>query len=970
MKYKKQSIMILSGVIGLVCVAGAFMTFLLSGIRGKMTQSANETLLNSTRIIESGLDNELRTDKQLLETCADLFSKSKGFREPEDVLADFASSTEFYRFYFLDMDGVGVDSGGMPVDQRDLPFQEVALTQEKHGYSDAYIGSSGRLQITFQIPLYLKNEQIGALYADKTLTRYSGSALFTFSGGAGRAYVVHGDTGDWIMEGTGTGADDLYGFLESHGNGPEIQQALESLLKEGKAGTIGIQFNSEQSCLCFLPMESPYNWYLISVLPENLLQQETSKIMQMIEITLTVLLVALVLITTLLLSRQSMKNQEKERAYREQLFRTISANVDFVFLLYSPDKQKMELVSDNVGLLFDLDPVQVAEHPELLAEQCGISPDDRGWQAFLEGRLEENYRKEYPIGADNELKRWMEVHLIPVETGQYLAVLHETTGEHHMREDLADALRQSQESNRARTAFFSSMSHDIRTPMNGIIGMTAIAQANLENPVKVGDCLDKIGVASDHLLSLINEVLDMSRIESGKMSLKKEAVNLPELISSVLILIKSDLTKKDHMLHVKSAVLDYDIVMGDMLHLQKILLNLLSNAVKYTPEGGDIYLRVQEKTLDDGEIEVVFQVEDNGIGMSREFLDRIFTPFERAENNCVSKIAGTGLGMTITKNIVDMMGGTIRVESELGKGSCFTVSLPLPLSSGPEGEEADLTGRSVLVVDDDPDICEGIRVMLEEIGVRVSGVLSGQEAVEAVKQAHTAGEDYFAVIMDWKMPEMDGIEAARRIRADAGGEVSIILLSAYDWEEVEQEAQEAGIDGFLTKPVFRGELIRKLCRYLAGREAADAFPGRMQAAPADAHLDGLRVLLAEDNDLNREIAEELLQSSGIQVESVENGMLAVQRIKQHEAGYYGILFMDVHMPVMDGYTAAENIRRIPEKGEIPIIAMTAATFAEDIRKCKAAGMNDHISKPIDFNKVFEVIRRYWKKEEGAKRYEK
>ncbi|QNL43373.1 response regulator [Oscillibacter hominis] len=963
MKYKRQSIIFIAGVVGLLLVAGAFMTALLNEISQKMNQSANETLLNSTRMIESSLNHELQTDEQLLETFAGLYSKSREFQNPAEVLADFAASTQFYRFSYVDMTGSGFDSTGASVDASELPFEETALSAGAYGYSDAYMGSSGRLQITFQIPIYLDNRQIGALYADKTLTRYNESALFTFNGSSGHAYMVRSDNGSWMIEGAGTDADDVYQLLEKHGNHPDVQQALEKLMQEGKAGTIGIAFNGEPSRLCFLPMDNTYGWYLISIVSQSLLQQESSTIMQMIEITLIVLLVALILITILVLGRQSMKNQEKSRIYREQLFQTISANVDFAFLLFSPDKQRVELVSDNVRVLFDLDSIQVAEHPELLAERCGIPVSDEGWNAFFHGELHGNIRKEYQVGADNNLQRWIEVHLIPVETGQYLAVLHETTSEHHMRDDLAEALRQSQESNQAKTAFFSSVSHDLRTPMNGIVGMVAIAQSNLQNTAKVENCLAKIKVASDHLLSLINQILDMSRIESGKINLKREAVNLPELISGVLLLIKPELTKKGHTLQISSAVLEHDTVIGDTLHLQKILLNLLSNAVKYTPDDGEIQLNIQEQPVDDGRIEVVFQVADNGIGINPEFLSRIFTPFERAEDGRVSKIIGTGLGMAITKNIVDMMGGTIQVDSEVGHGSCFTVTLPFQLSEKQGYIAPDLKGRTVLVADDDPAICSGMRTMMEELGMQVDCVYSGQEAVDAAEQARLSGRIYYAVVIDWKMPGMDGIEAARQIRMNNPSQSPIILLSAYDWEEAEQEAIEAGIDGFLTKPIFRTELLRMLRCHMP--DSPDAPRREMRSAVRSHHITGLRVLLAEDNALNREIAEEILRGSGIEVESVENGLMAVQQVERHDAGYYGMIFLDIHMPLVDGYTAAREIRELPEKGQVPIIAMTADTFDEDIQRCKAAGMDAHIAKPIDFSILFDTIRRFWKNEDGG-----
>jgi len=415
-------------------------------------------------------------------------------------------------------------------------------------------------------------------------------------------------------------------------------------------------------------------------------------------------------------------------------------------------------------------------------------------------------------------------------------------------------------------------------------------------------------------------------------------------------------------MHVKSSVLDYDTVIGDALHIQKILINLLSNAVKYTPEGGEITIRLNERRRSSQMVDIIFQVEDNGIGMEPDFMRRMFSPFERAEDNRLSKITGTGLGMAITKNIVDMMGGTIRVESTPGAGSRFTVTLPMQLSETRDQEAAVLAGHTVLVVDDSPDTCEGIQIMLEEVGVHVDWTLDGRSAVEAATSAHLKGQDYFAVILDWKMPQMDGVETARSIRASLGRDIPIILLSAYNWEEVEQEALEAGINGFLTKPIFRSELVQKLRFYIAGSSA------KAQEVPDDAgtagRFDGLRVLVVEDNELNREIAIELLSSAGIWVDSVENGLQAVRKMEQSEEGYYDMIFMDIHMPVMDGFAATKNIRKIPGKGadRIPIIAMTADAFEEDILRCKNAGMNAHIPKPINMERVFEVIRSYWGEE--------
>ncbi|MCJ7855417.1 response regulator [Lachnospiraceae bacterium NSJ-143] len=963
-KYKKHSIIILVSIIFLLFSTVVFMLSLLNQITLKMNQGSNETMMNLTRIIHSSINSQFSNDEQQLDSSANLFVLSGGAVDPAETLDNYAKSTEFFKYYYIDKSGYGIDGDGNAVDVKSLPFKETALSNGIRSYSEAYTGSSGRLQITFQTPVYFNGSQIGALYADKTLLRYNNPALFTFSGGNGNAYVVNGDDGSWIIESTGSKTDGIYEFLEQNSNSPEVLDSLRNLMSNGQAGTIKVKLKGNESIMCFLPMENSYNWYLLSVMPKSILQRESSEIIKMVNITFIELTAALILITVLLLGRENMKGREQRRIYRERLFQNISANIDFAFLIYSPSNRSVEMVSNNVMVMFDIESEQALSNPELLFDKCGMPQDDKGRNDFFNGELNKKILQEYKTGENNELQRWTQIHLIPADDGQYLAVFHDTTSEHHMRDDLADALQQSQENNRARTSFFSSMSHDIRTPMNGIIGMTAIARANLDNPEKVKDSLNKISIASDNLLALINEVLDMSRIESGKFCLKKEPVNLPELISNVLLVIKPDLAKKGHTMKIRSSALDYDTVLGDALHIQKILMNILSNAIKYTPEGGKIFIHLEEKQRKDNMIDIVFEVEDNGIGMEPEFVERIFSPFERAEDNRLSKIAGTGLGMAITKNIVDTMGGTINVESKIGAGSKFTVVLPMQLSETNKFREDALAGNRILVVDDSVDACEAIEAMLEDVGVQVDWALSGVSALEAVNKAHLEGNDYFAVILDWKMPNMDGIETAMHIREDIGEEIPIILLSAYNWEDVEQDALKAGINGFLTKPIFRSELIQKLHFYMTGSDTK-VNEDLKQVLQHD--FKGLRVLLAEDNELNREIAVELLNNAGIEVDSVENGLLAVERMKKSQPGYYGMIFMDIHMPVMDGIAATRNIRNLSDRGisDIPIIAMTADAFDDDIARCRNAGMNAHISKPVNIDKMFEVIWSYWQKNGGA-----
>lgn len=526
------------------------------------------------------------------------------------------------------------------------------------------------------------------------------------------------------------------------------------------------------------------------------------------------------------------------------------------------------------------------------------------------------------------------------------------------RKALEDAYTAARVSNAAKTNFLSSMSHDIRTPMNAIMGMTAIAQANIAFPERVHDCLEKINSSSRHLLGLINEVLDMSKIESGKIDLVSEVVSLPELLQNVVDMCRPLIAEKGQQFQLSASYVQHEKVTADGGRLQQVLTNLLSNAIKYTPGGGTISLRIQEvPSVIAGKGQYEFVLTDNGIGMSEEFLEHIFEPFARAEDPRISKIQGTGLGLAITENIVRMMNGTIEVKSEPGVGSRFIVSVPLELCTVEEVCDARLTGVPVLVADDDQMVCESAAGLLNELGMRGCWVLSGKEAVERAAKAHEEGDDFFAVILDWKMPGMNGLETVTAIRQNLGRDVPIIIISAYDYSDIEEEFRRAGADAFITKPLFKSKILhvfQLLC------QTKPAEPSAIPVKDARPALTGKRVLLVEDNDLNREIAVELLQMNGLLVEAVEDGSRAVDAFRQSTPGYYDCVLMDIQMPVMNGYEATERIRAMSREDArtIPIFALTANAFAADLGKAHSAGMNDHIAKPMDIDYLFEVLQRW------------
>ena len=522
------------------------------------------------------------------------------------------------------------------------------------------------------------------------------------------------------------------------------------------------------------------------------------------------------------------------------------------------------------------------------------------------------------------------------------------------------ALQHEGAANRAKREFLFNMSHDIRTPMNAIIGFTSLAATHIDNREQVLDYLKKISTSSQHLLSLINDVLDMSRIESGKVKIEEKAVHLPDLVHDVRSIIQPNVAAKRLSLFIDTMDIEDEDIITDPLRLNQILLNILSNAIKFTPTGGMISIRIAQKNgAPKGCVCYEFRIKDNGIGMSEEFQKHIFDEFSREESSTVSGIQGTGLGMSITKNIVDLMGGTIALTSEPGKGTEFIVTLCFT-RSGQKAEPKQLPqleGLRALVADDDTNTCLNVSTMLSKIGMRPEWTISGKEAVIRTKYAVEQGDEFSVYIIDWLIPDMNGIEIVRQIRKVIGNRCPIIILTAYDWADIEDEARAAGVTAFCEKPLFLSELRRVLA------EPFHAEPASEPAHPTAADLKGKKLLLVEDNELNREIALEILKEAGFVVDTAEDGAVAVRKIKQAAPGQYDLILMDIQMPNLDGYEATRQIRALPdaEKANIPIFAMTANAFEEDRQNALAAGMNGHIAKPLDVPHLLRVLADALKK---------
>lgn len=525
---------------------------------------------------------------------------------------------------------------------------------------------------------------------------------------------------------------------------------------------------------------------------------------------------------------------------------------------------------------------------------------------------------------------------------------------------LEDALLQANRANKAKSEFLSNMSHDIRTPMNAIVGFTTLAITHVDNREQVEEYLKKIMTSGNHLLSLINDILDMSRIESGKMNLDEKPCTLPDILHAIRNIVQADIHAKQLEFYIDAVDVFNENIFCDRLRLNQVLLNLLSNSIKYTGSGGIVSLRIAEKPgAAPGYANYEFHIKDTGIGMSQEFVEHIFEPFERERNSTISGIQGTGLGMAITKNILNMMNGSISVQSKQGVGTEFIVSLTFRLNT--ENHEPpnipELKNCRALVVDDDFNTCDSVSYMLQQIGMRAEWTLSGKEAVLRTRQAISRKDNYCVYIIDWLLPDMNGIEVCRRIRKEIGDDVPIIVLTAYDWSDIEDEALEAGVTAFCSKPLFFSELRRCLRNVIDAENTPHQTETELKEVKQTADLHTGRILLAEDNELNQEIAVAILEEAGFTIEVANNGQIAVDMVKKSEPGYYRLILMDIRMPVMDGFEAARAIRKLENRrlARIPILAMTANAFEEDKQEALRSGMNAHIAKPIDIKKLFDAL---------------
>ena len=800
-------------------------------------------------------------------------------------------------------------------------------------------------------------------YNDAVLRLLDNSA---FQGNASN-YVIYSD-GRVVIDNSVNRKKTIYNFiamLRDHSDLTEEQILdLSNAFAQGRSGNMKVKLGDTSYYLVY-EGTAVQSWTMVGLVPVSIVNASLDKLWSytiQIVVGIAFGLAVLVILLIVRRNRATVRRKNTEILYRDELFRKLSLNVDDVFLMLDAKTSKTDYVSPNIGRLLGIPWKTVRQDVHALAELRPQNDPDRD-KNFLEG-LSRGEQREWDaayLHQETRELRWFHIIAMGSEVEgrtKYILVMSDRTADKQINQALSDAVAAAETANRAKSTFLSNMSHDIRIPMNAIIGFTTLALSNIDDKERVKDYLAKTLASSNHLLSLINDVLDMSRIESGKIHLEEVEVNLSDVLHDLKTIVSGQIYAKQLELYMDATDVTDEDVYCDKTRLNQILLNLLSNAVKFTPAGGTVSVRVRQlagKVHGCGQYE--FRIKDNGIGMSPEFAKKIFEPFERERTSTVSRIQGTGLGMAITKNIVDMMGGTIEVQTAQGKGSEFIICLPMRTQDEhrPVEKITELEGLKALVVDDDFNTCDSVTKMLVKVGMRAEWTLSGKEAVLRARQSIEMSDVYHAYIIDWRLPDMNGIEVTRQIRS-LHDDTPIIILTAYDWSDIEVEAKAAGVTAFCSKPMFMSDLRETLMSAL-GQKLTDASQELLPEEDAD--FKDRHILLVEDNELNREIAQEILREYGFRVDTAENGAVAVEKVRTAAPGSYDLVLMDVQMPVMDGYTATRQIRALedPALAGIPILAMTANAFDEDRRNAMESGMNGFLSKPIVIGDLVQELHK-------------
>ena len=942
-----------------------YISFVSQTIYQESTSHLEEVLHKSNNMLKE----MVRKNLTYLHLYNDFLENTSDEAEIQAYIEKAQQSTGFVGFYFLTYDGnymtVTGETGYLGLqtnlDEKLSKGEDIVMNTALPGKPQMLAFICPETQGSYRGFAY---DAIAiAYYNDAVLKLLDNSA---FEGNASN-YVIYPD-GRVIIDNSVNRKETVYNFiamLREHSDLSEKQiLALSDAFAQGSSGNMRVTLGGISYYLVY-EGTAVQNWTMLGLVPVRVVNAGLDKLwFHTIQIVagITVGIAVLVILMIVRRGHANLRRKNTEISYRDELFKKLSLNVDDVFLMLDAETAKVDYVSPNIERLLGIPWKEVRQDARVLAALHPKDSPDRD-KNYLEGLLSGQQREwddEYAHLETGE-RRWF--HIVAMGSDvegrtKHILVMSDRTADKQVNQALSDAVAAAETANRAKSTFLSNMSHDIRTPMNAIIGFTTLALSNIDDTDRVKDYLGKTLASSNHLLSLINDVLDMSRIESGKIHLEEVEVNLSDVLHDLKTIVSGQIYAKQLELYMDAMDVTDEDVYCDKTRLNQILLNLLSNAIKFTPAGGTVSVRVRQlagQVRGCGQYE--FRIKDNGIGMSPEFAKKIFEPFERERTSTVSRIQGTGLGMAITKNIVDMMGGTIEVQTAQGKGSEFIIRVPLRVQAEhrPVEKITELEGLKALVVDDDFNTCDSVTKMLVKVGMRAEWTLSGKEAVLRARQSIEMSDVYHAYIIDWRLPDMNGIEVTRQIRS-LNDDTPIIILTAYDWSDIEVEAKAAGVTAFCSKPMFISDLRETLMSAL-GQKLTDASQELLPEKNAD--FKDRHILLVEDNELNREIAQEILREYGFRVDTAENGEVAVEKVSTAAPGSYDLVLMDVQMPVMDGYTATRKIRALddPARAKLPILAMTANAFDEDRRNALESGMNGFLSKPIVIGDLVQELHK-------------
>ena len=951
-------------IIGVSMVGIQYTRFVSKTVYQESTSHLTEIFHQSNKALNELVNKNLT----YLHMWSAYLQKASTEKEICDYINKVQEETGFSGFYFLSFDGnyktITGETGYLGLqgnlDDKITQRNDIIMNAALPGKSQMLVFACPEVNGIYQGFEY---DAIAVAYDNSDIVKVLD--ISAFQGNAG-GYVVHSD-GRVVIDHAPESWKTAYNFiavLRDHSGLSEDEiMAFSEELKQGHTGAMLVNLEGRNYYLIYEKVNIQ-DWALLGIVPADIVNASMNELQFSTLIIVGALLfsiAAFIIVIILRKNRLNIKSKNTQILYRDEMFKKLSMNVDDVFLMADAKTARVDYVSPNIEKLLGITVKQIKDNIYVLGK---LHPQDTEGQRskHLKGLLVNEQREwdfEYVHKKTGE-QRWFHIIAMGSEVEKKqkcIIVMSDRTADKKMNQALSDAVCAAETANRAKSTFLSNMSHDIRTPMNAIIGFTTLAVSNIENQEKVRDYLGKILASSNHLLSLINDILDMSRIESGKIHLEETKVNLSDLLHDLKTIISGQIHAKQLELYMDAMDVTDEDIYCDKTRLNQVLLNLLSNAIKFTPAGGTVSVRLRQfpsTQKDCAQYEI--RVKDNGIGMSQEFAQKIFDPFERERTSTVSKIQGTGLGMAISKNIVNMMGGTIEVQTQKNKGTEFIIRLMFRIQSEQHRVEkiTELEGLKALVVDDDFNTCDSVTKMLVKVGMRSEWTLSGKEAVLRAKQSIELGDAFHAYIIDWRLPDMNGIEVTRQIRS-LGDDTPIIILTAYDWSEIEVEAKAAGVTAFCAKPMFMSDLRETLMTAL-GQKKEQNNDGILPEAGFN--FKDKHILLVEDNELNSEIATEILTEYGFIVDTAENGAEAIEKVSTSKPGTYDLVLMDVQMPVMNGYEATKRIRKLkdPALANISILAMTANAFDEDRRKALESGMDGFLSKPIVVEELVQALK--------------